>query len=39
MVALIADFAADWRRLDKRTTTVSADIESLAGDLRNNSVD
>jgi transposase len=30
MVALIADLAADWRRLDERIATVSADIESLA---------
>src|SRR5499433_356879 len=30
MVALIADLAADWRRLDERIEGVSADIESLA---------
>jgi transposase len=30
MVALIAGLAADWRRLDERIATVSADIESLA---------
>src|SRR4029453_8363312 len=30
MVALIADLAADWRRLDERIATVLADIESLA---------
>ena len=30
MVALITDLAADWRRLDERIATVSADIESLA---------
>ena len=30
MVALIADLVADWRRLDERIATVSADIESLA---------
>src|SRR5215468_7029421 len=30
MVALIADLAADWRRLDERIAAVSADIESLA---------
>src|SRR5262249_29260318 len=30
MVALITDLAADWRRLDERIATVSADIEALA---------
>src|SRR5215813_11573866 len=30
MVALVADLAADWRRLDERIATVSADIASLA---------
>src|SRR5215475_973726 len=30
IVALIADLAADWRRLDERIEGVSADIESLA---------
>src|SRR5262245_65505756 len=30
MVGLIADLVADWRRLDERIATVSADIESLA---------
>src|ERR1041385_7666242 len=30
IVALIADLAADWRRLDERIEAVSADIESLA---------
>jgi transposase len=30
IVALIADLAVDWRRLDERIEAVSADIESLA---------
>src|SRR6201982_3365517 len=30
MIALIADLAADWRRLDERIADVSADIELLA---------
>src|SRR5262249_55971750 len=30
MVGLIADLAADWRRLDERIASVSADIEALA---------
>jgi transposase len=30
MVALITDLTADWRRLDERIASVSADIESLA---------
>ena len=30
MVRLIADLAQDWRRLDERIETVSAEIETLA---------
>src|SRR5262244_2137261 len=33
MVGLIADLAADWRRLDERIAAVSADIEALAEQL------